>query len=72
VESVVPLVRLSSVNPASSVRSLKSGVEIIRDEPVELSCQSEEYIEAMFLIFWPTDTERIHMLVATKFAVGAP
>ncbi len=51
-------------------QAAKSGVEIIRDEPVELRCQSEEYPDATFLIYWPTGTERIHMLVPTRFAVG--
>ncbi len=51
-------------------QAAKNGVEIVRDEPVELRCQSEEYPDATFLIYWPNGTERIHMLVPTKFAVG--
>jgi len=51
-------------------QAAKNGVEIIRDEPVELRCQSEDHPDATFLIYWPTGTERIHMLVPTKFAIG--
>jgi hypothetical protein len=48
----------------------ENGVEIIRDRPVELRCKSEEYPDATFLIFWPTHSERIHMLVPRGFAQG--
>ena len=51
-------------------QAAKNGVEIIRDEPVELRCQSEEYPDATFLIYWPKGTERVHMLVPSKYAVG--
>ncbi len=29
----------------------KTGIEIIRDQPVELRCQQEEYPDATFLIY---------------------
>ncbi len=51
-------------------QAAKSGVEIIRDEPVELRCQSGKYPDATFLIYWPTGSERIHMLVPKEFAKG--
>jgi hypothetical protein len=47
-----------------------NGIDVLRDEPVELRCRSEEYPDATFLIYWPHGTDRIHMLVPTKFAVG--
>jgi len=47
-----------------------NGVEIVRDEPVELRCCSAEYPDATFLVYWPHGTERIHMLVPKKFARG--
>ena len=46
------------------------GIEIVRDEPVELRCQSEEYPDAVFLIFWPSGQDRIHMLAPKQFSVG--
>jgi hypothetical protein len=51
-------------------QATKNGIAIVRDAPVELRCQSAEYSDATFLIYWPTGSERIHMLVPTKFAVG--
>jgi len=47
-----------------------TGIEIIRDEPVELRCQSEEYPDAVFLIYWPSQEDRIHMLVPKEFLRG--
>ena len=47
-----------------------NGIEIVRDEPVELRCRSEEYPDATFLIYWPYGTDRIHMLAPKEFASG--
>jgi hypothetical protein len=47
-----------------------NGIELIRDEPVELRCQSEDYPDATFLVYWPLGRERIHMLVPKRFATG--
>src|SRR5271166_4870719 len=48
-----------------------NGVEIMRDQPVELNCQSAEFPDATFLIYWPLGQPRIHMLVPKRFAQGA-
>lgn len=45
-----------------------NGVEIIRDEPVELRCESAEYPDATFLVYWPRSSERIHMLAPKQFS----
>ena len=45
-----------------------NGIQIIRDEPVELRCRSEQYPDATFLVYWPREIDRIHMLVPKKFA----
>ena len=47
-----------------------NGIDIIRDEPVELRCSSEEYPDATFLVYWPRGSEHIHMLIPKKFAEG--
>lgn len=47
-----------------------NGIEIIRDAPVELRCQSEEYPDATFLIYWPRGQDRIHMLAPKQFSTG--
>ncbi len=40
----------------------ESGVEIIRDRPVELRCTSVEYPDATFVVFWPHEGDRLHVL----------
>lgn len=47
-----------------------SGTPILRDVCVELTCTSQEFPDARFLIWWPTGSERIHMLVPVKHVVG--
>jgi hypothetical protein len=47
-----------------------NGVEIMRDQPVELNCRSDEYPDATFLIYWPLGQPRLHMLVPKRFAQG--
>ncbi|SFK90020.1 hypothetical protein [Methylocapsa palsarum] len=72
----LPLSELAMVEaPAQLETFFKSqaaanGIEIIRDEPVELRCKSEEYPDATFLIYWPLGHDRIHMLVPKKFSKG--
>lgn len=76
VDEVFPLSEMTMVEAPRQLEALfkgqasKNGVELIRDQPVQLRCQSEEYPDATFLIYWPTGTERIHMLVPSKFAAG--
>jgi hypothetical protein len=47
-----------------------NGIAIIRDQPVELCCQTEQFGDATFLIYWPDGQDRIHMLVPVEFAKG--
>jgi Asp-tRNA(Asn)/Glu-tRNA(Gln) amidotransferase C subunit len=47
-----------------------NGVDIIRDEPVEIRFQSKAYPDATFLVFWPRGIDRIYILVPNKFALG--
>lgn len=46
----------------------RSGVEILRDKPVELRCELEGRLEATFVVFWPTGEERLNIL-APKDAI---
>jgi len=48
----------------------KNGTSIVRDEVVELRCQSDAEPEALFVVFWPYGTERIHVLVPKAVATG--
>lgn len=76
IDERLPLSDMTMVEATAQLEALfktqaeKNGIEIIRDEPVELRCQSREYPDATFLVYWPTGTDRIHMLVPTRFAVG--
>lgn len=47
----------------------ESGVDIIRDQPVELRCTSTEYPDATFLVFWPGG-ERLHILAPKASVQG--
>jgi hypothetical protein len=76
IDQRLPLAELTMVEAPPQLEALfksqaaKHGIEIIRDEPVELHCQSEEYSDATFLIYWPLGYDRIHMLVPKHFAKG--
>lgn len=48
----------------------ENGVDIIRDAPVELKCRSEEWPDAVFVVFWPSSSDRINLLVPKQFALG--
>lgn len=40
----------------------ENGVEIIRDDPVELTCRAAGFPDATFLAWLPSDSERLHIL----------
>ncbi|MDR3425523.1 MAG: hypothetical protein P4M13_10715 [Alphaproteobacteria bacterium] len=72
----MPLSELMMVEAPPELEALlksqaaENGVEIIRDTSVEIRCRSDQYPDATFLVYWPYGTDRIHMLVPKKFAVG--
>ncbi|WP_281804806.1 hypothetical protein [Methylocystis echinoides] len=76
IDRLYPLTEMTMVEAPRELETLfkaqasQNGVDIIRDQPVELRCKSEEYPDATFLIFWPAGSERIHMLVPRNFAEG--
>lgn len=47
-----------------------NGIEILRDEPVELKCRLENETIATFLVWYPTGQDRIHMLVPKEHVAG--
>ena len=71
-----PLADMAMVEAPSALEALfkskaeANGVDLIRDEPVELRCHSEDYPDATFLVYWPLGHDRIHMLVPKRFATG--
>ena len=76
IDQRLPLSELAMVEAPPLLEALfkaqaaANGIEIIRDEPVELRCQSEEYQDATFLIYWPRGQDRIHMLVPKAHLKG--
>ena len=47
-----------------------AGIEIRRDEPVELSCTSDAFPDATFLVFWPSGEEHINILAPVDTVKG--
>ena len=53
--------RVLALNPNDDLIVVQQGevlIDIIRDEPVELRCQSEQYPDATFLVYWPQGQDR--------------
>lgn len=48
----------------------ESGVDILRDQPVELRCTSDAYPDATFMVFWPSGDERLHVLAPKTSVKG--
>lgn len=46
-----------------------TGVEIVRGEPVEIKCRTEEFGDATFLVWWPRG-EPMHLLVPRHMRKG--
>ena len=59
VDQRLPLADMAMVEAPPDLEALfkrqaaVNGLEIIRDEPIELRCQSEDYPDATFLVYWP-------------------
>nr|WP_245355333.1 hypothetical protein [Rhizobium leguminosarum] len=72
----MPLRELVMIEAPSSLEHLirsqadANGIEIIRGEPVEITCVSAEYPHATFLIYWAHEDAHLHMLVPKGFASG--
>ena len=76
IDKRLPLSEMMMVEAPARLEALfkeqatKNGIEIIRDEPVEIRCRSDDYADATFLIYWPTGMDKIHILAPKKFATG--
>ncbi|MCZ7450221.1 hypothetical protein O8B93_21785 [Agrobacterium rhizogenes] len=47
-----------------------NGTDLIRGEPVELTCRTAAYGDATFLVYWPHEQDRLHMLTLKRFKTG--
>ena len=45
-------------------------IQLVRGHPVELRCVTPQYGEAVFMVFWPDDDERLHMLAPKAYQKG--
>lgn len=50
-------------------QAAKNGISIVRNRPVELRCETKEFGNACFLIYWP-DGQCMHMLAPNGFQTG--
>ena len=72
----LPLSELAMVEAPADLEQLlriqaaKNGIAIARGVPVELRCQSDEYQDATFLVYWPQEEDRLHMLAPKAFVAG--
>jgi len=71
-----PLAELTMIEMPIALEQLlrtqaaENGKPIIRGRPVELQCQSAEYPNATFLVYWPLEDDRLHMLAPKVFSKG--
>ncbi|MGV1769588.1 hypothetical protein ACQZ6B_05360 [Agrobacterium vitis] len=72
----LPLADLSMIEVPPALEQLlrtqanANGVAIHRGAPIELRCQSADFQDATFLVYWPHEEDRLHMLAPKRFAVG--
>lgn len=72
----LPLSDLAWIEVPGSLEGLlreqarSNGVQLIRGTPVELRCVTPQHGDAVFMIFWPQDDDRLHMLAPKAFQKG--
>ena len=75
IDQMLPLADLAMIEAPANLKAVlveqarTNGVETIRDEPIEIRCVTEEFGDAVFLIYWPMG-EEMHMLVPKRFQQG--
>ena len=48
----------------------ESGIEIIRDIPVELICRTPDGLNPTFMVWWPHGSDRLHILTPKELIQG--
>lgn len=75
IDQRLPLSEMSMIEVPPDLEALlkdqatKNGISIVRNEPVEFRCQTKEFGDACFLIYWP-EGQRMHMLAPKGFQTG--
>lgn len=47
-----------------------NGIQLIRDRVFELRCATPQFGDAVFMVFWPLVSDRLHMLAPKAFQKG--
>lgn len=72
----LPLARLAWIEMPREMETLlrtqarENATPIIRGAPVELRCQRLETGDAVFMVYWPHEDDRLHMLAPQSFQTG--
>ncbi len=75
-DKMLPLSQLAMSEAPRALEALlrksaaESRVEIYRDRLIELTCASEDFPEARFMVFWPSGNERLHILAPVESISG--
>jgi hypothetical protein len=48
----------------------ETGIEIIRDFPVELICRTPDGLDPRFMVWWPLGSDRLHILTPKELIRG--
>jgi hypothetical protein len=48
----------------------RSGIEILRDQPFDLACDTEQFGKVRFFVWYPSGQDRLHFLVPKTSAQG--
>jgi hypothetical protein len=74
IDQRIPLADMAMIEVPAEMESLlrasadKQGLAIVRGSPVELTCEMPGQGQATFLIYWPYEQDRMHMLAPKEFA----
>ena len=72
----LPLSELAWIEVPASLETLlreqarANDIQLVRGRPVELRCVTPQYGEAVFMVFWPDDDQRLHMLAPKTYQKG--
>lgn len=75
-DTLLPLSEMAMMEAPMELEELlrtaaaNDGIEIIRDQPVELRCASRNFPEATFIVFWPSGAQRLNILAPKSAVTG--
>jgi len=72
----LPLAEMAMAEAPAELEALlksaarESGIEIMRDVPVELICGTPDGMNPRFMVWWPWGSERLHILTPKELVRG--